>query len=266
MKLLSGKTTPLMDAEFPRQQNHGSMTLVELLKNMFGYEKFRPVQAEAIDEILSGKDTVDVIPTGGGKTVIYTIPSILRKGISIVISPIVMLTYDQVSRLREIGANACYYNTLLSQEERYFTLHNLARADCQYEFAFKSPEAVLSPEFMSCLEKLKVNKMLQNLIVDEAHCIETWGDELRKDYRQLGNLRKFEVPFVALTGTATNVTLSIVTTSLKMEDYSLIKLPCRRDNLIFEVVTKEDPDPQVQLVNLIIERFAGVNGIVYCHT
>ena len=73
MKLLSGKTTPLMDTEFPRQQNYGSMTPVELLKNMFGYEKFRPGQAEAIDEIFSGKDTVVVIPTGGGKTVIYTI-------------------------------------------------------------------------------------------------------------------------------------------------------------------------------------------------
>ena len=240
------------------------LTPLELLHEMFGYRSFRPGQEEAINRILMRQDVINVIPTGGGKTVIYTIPSLLGAGISIVISPIIMLMYDQVARLRELGANACYYNSLLTQDEREFILHNLTRSDCQYEFAFTSPEAILSPEFMACLQKLKENNRLQNFIIDEAHCVEVWGKDFRSDYQKLGELRKFDVPVVALTGTATKETISSIKSSLKMTNSTLVKLPCRWHNLRFEVVIKSDTNPKEQLVNMISERFGGLNGIIYC--
>ena len=86
----------------------------------------------------------------------------------------------------------------------------MTRSDCQYEFAFTSPEAILSPEFMTCLHELKDNNRLQNFIIDEAHCAEVWGKDLRPDYQKLGELKKFDVPVVALTGTATEETISVI--------------------------------------------------------
>ena len=124
-----------------------------VLQHVFGYTDFRSGQEDAINALLKGNDTIVVIPTGGGKTVVYAIPSIMKRGLSVVVSPLVMLMYDQVARLRQLGINTCYYNTLLSEEEKTFVLHNLVQAQCQYEFVFVSPEAILKDNFMNCLAK-----------------------------------------------------------------------------------------------------------------
>ena len=190
----------------------------------------------------------------------------MSTGITVVISPIIMLMYDQVCRLRECGINACYYNTLLSDNEKEFMLHNLTLKNCQYEFIFTSPEAVLTKSFLDCLNIIASNNQLARFVIDEAHCIELWGNDFRPEYNQLGKLKQFKVPIIGLTGTATKHTISVITKVLGMTDYSLIKLPCRRDNLKFEIRDKDDRNSFEQIIEIIGNNFDGQSGIVYCAT
>ena len=153
-------TPPLIDIQVDDQQRAAQHVNIPMetpkgvLQHVFGYTDFRSGQEDAINALLKGNDTIVVIPTGGGKTVVYAIPSIMKRGLSVVISPLVMLMYDQVARLRQLGINTCYYNTLLSEEEKTFVLHNLVQAQCQYEFVFVSSEAILKDNFMNCLAKV----------------------------------------------------------------------------------------------------------------
>jgi superfamily II DNA helicase RecQ len=158
-----------------------------------------------------------VIPTGGGKTVTFVLPCVMVPGIAIVVSPLVMLMHDQVSRLRSLGINTCYNNILLSDSERQNILHHLREPMCQYQFVFVSPEAVMTEQFQNCLEKLKHDNRLSFFIIDEAHCIDTWGSDFCPAYQQLGTLRKFNVPFAALTGTATGHTIDVIRSTLQMK-------------------------------------------------
>ena len=156
---------------------------LEVLQRVFSHDAFRPGQQKSIEKIMSGKDVIVVIPTGGGKTIIYAIPCILKPGIAIVVSPLMMLMCDQVARLRGLGINTCYYNTLLSGQEKSNILHNLQQPDCQYEFIFVSPESVLvSHAFQKCLDTLNQRKEFM-FIIDEAHCIENWGKLSTNDDR-----------------------------------------------------------------------------------
>ena len=174
------------------------------LNSVYGYSAFRLSQKDAINAILEGKDTIVIIPTGRGRTVTFSIPLMMRQGVSLVISPLIMLMYDQVTRLRQHGINTCYYNSLLTDNEKDCVSHNLQRIDCQYEFVFTSPEMALNDKFQACLDKLHKNRKLNFIVVDEAHCVEQWGEDFRKEYSMLHQLlSKYNAPFPALTGTAT---------------------------------------------------------------
>lgn len=237
---------------------------LEVLQNVFGHDTFRPGQQESIEKIMSGKDVITVIPTGGGKTIVYVIPCILKAGIAVVVSPLMMLMCDQVARLRSLGINTCYFNTLITENEKRNILHNLQQPDCHYQFVFVSPEAVLSETFQKCLNTLSQRKQLNMFIIDEAHCIENWGKDFRPSYQQLGVLRKYNVPFVALTGTATDRTLNTISSVLKMQDHVIVRLPCRRNNMCFSVVTKQETKAKEQVSVIISNDFDGQCGIVYC--
>ena len=208
------------------------VTPLNFLQSVFGYEQFRPGQEEAIESVLSGEDTVVIIPTGGGKTVIYSLPCIMTPGIAFVIPPLIMLMSDQVARLQQCGINTCYYNTMLTNSERQHILHNLKQPDCQYQFLFISPEAVVTEQFTLCLIPLSQENRLSFFVIDEAHCISTWGKEFRPAYQQLGVLREYSVPVVALTGTATTETLDAIKETLQMDNPKVVKMSCRRDNLL----------------------------------
>lgn len=248
----------------PGEYTVASRSPLEVLQTVFGHTSFRPGQWNAISKILSGKDVVIVIPTGGGKTVVYALPCIMAPGLAIVISPVMMLMCDQVARLRRHGINTCYYNTLLSDDERQNILHNLKQPDCQYQFVFISPEAVITDSFLSCLNNLSRESRLKLFVVDEAHCIDTWGKDFRPAYQQLGILRKYGLPFVALTGTATKQTLSIISAALQMENPEEVRLPCRRNNLCFSVIDKKELKAKDQVAQIVSSDFNGICGIVYC--
>jgi superfamily II DNA helicase RecQ len=185
-------------------------------------------------------------------------------GLAIVVSPLLMLMCDQVARLRQHGINTCYYNTMLSEGQRKNILHDLRQPNCQYEFVFASPEAVISEQFQSCLKVLSNEKRLNFFIIDEAHCVDTWGQDFRPAYQKLSILKEYQVPLAALTGTATKKTLDAIQSALQMSSPEIVKMPCRRENLTFSVVTKNDNKAKQQVADIINERFADVCGIVYC--
>ena len=185
---------------------------------------------------MSGCDSIVLIPTGGGKTVVYTLPCIITAGLGVVVSPLIMLMGDQVTRLRRHGINTCYFNTKLSESERRNILHNLVQDDCVYQFIFVSPEAVVTEQFQSCLHHLNKNKKLSSFVIDEAHCIDTWGQEFRSVYQQLGILKTFNVPVAALTGRATNHTVDVMKDTLQMTNPIIIRMPCRTDEIIWPIL------------------------------
>ena len=140
------------------------MSHLQVLQTVFGYQEFRPEQKDAIKSLVSSQDTIVIIPTGGGKTVTYVLPCIMTPGITIVVCPLILLMHDQVMRLRSLGINTCYFNTLLTDSERENILHNLRTPTCQYEFVFVSPEAVVTEQLQSCLKKLKDEGRLSFLL------------------------------------------------------------------------------------------------------
>ncbi|XP_028408806.1 uncharacterized protein LOC114531386 [Dendronephthya gigantea] len=239
---------------------------LKVLQTVFGHKEFRPGQEEAISHLLSGKDTLIIIPTGGGKTVTYVLPCIMTPGIAIVVSPLIMLMYGQVTRLQGYGVNTCYFNTLLSENERQHILHNLKEPNCQYHFVYVSPEAVVTEQFQSSLAKLNNEKNLSFFIIDEAHCIDTWGKEFRPAYQKLGVLRQYNVPLAALTGTATTETLNTIKATLQMTDPQTVKMPSRRDNLIYSVIEKKENKAKQQIAEIIEGNHANECGLVYCAT
>ena len=246
----------------PGDQNHKG-----ILKDVFGLPSFRPGQQEAIDAVLSGKDAVVIIPTGGGKTIIYAIPTLLLPGVTVVVSPLLMLLHDQLIKLREKGINTCYINSMLTKDSREAVIANLSRPDCEYKVLLVSPEVLLSASLHSLLQRLKSEGRLNFFAIDEAHCIDTWGVDLRPEYQELGALKRYGVPIVALTATATSVTVEQIKETLKLSNPELIKLPFVRDNLIFEVLPKKTgfSAASTEVVELIKSRFSGQCGIIYCN-
>lgn len=262
--LSSNRTLPLQHSSIASNSFKSGSTPLEVLRSVFGHDNFRPNQLEAIEHVLSGKDVIVVMPTGGGKTIIYAVPSLILPGMAIVICPLMMLMCDQVTRLRQHGINACYYNTLLSDNERQNIIHNLMQPGCQYQFVFISPEAATSDQFQSCLHKLSQEKGLNLIIIDEAHCVDTWGSNFRPSYQHLGILKKFGVPIVALTATATNETLTTIADTLHMQDHTILRIPCRRSNLCYSVVQKKETKVKQQVCDMTVEMFSNSCGIVYC--
>ena len=207
-------------------------TPLKVLEETFGYQSFRPGQLEGITALLEKKDAIVLIPTGGGKTVIYSIPTLLLPDLTIVISPLLLLMHDQVVRLREKGINTCYINSMLTNVEREHVIFNLSRTDSAYKVLLTSPEIVLRTDFDKLLEKLAIEQGINFFAVDEAHCIDTWGCDLRPEYGELGSLKKYGVPVIALTATATAVTINILSDTLCLKDSILVSVPFYRSNLI----------------------------------
>ncbi len=150
--------------------------------------------------------------------------------------------------------------------ERLNILHNLKQSNCQYEFVFVSPEAVITDNFLSCLTKLSSEGMLSFFIIDEAHCINTWGAEFQPAYQRLNTLRKFNVPVAALTGTATEQTLDAIKSTMQMNNPLIVRMPCRRSNLVYSVVEKKETKSKQQICTIITEEYPETCGIIYCAT
>ena len=176
---------------------------MEVSQTVFGQTNFRPV---CYFKNFICKDVIVAIPTGGGKTVVYTLSCIMAPGLAILISPILMLTCVQVARLKGYGINICYYNTLLSDDDRKNILHNLEQPDCQYQVLFISPEAVITDSFQSCLDALRRENRLEMFVVDEVHCIDTCGKDFRPAYQQF-EILNFTLEFSSIFASSFSTTL-----------------------------------------------------------
>ncbi len=228
-----------------------------ILKRVFGYETFWPLQEQVICHLLEKKDALVVMPTGGGKSLCYQIPSLLFEGLTIVISPLISLMKDQVDQVRECGIPAVFLNSSLSSEEYRRNVSQL-RTD-QVKLLYLAPESLLMPRTMALLSSLKVDC----IAIDEAHCISEWGHDFRPEYRQLAEFRtRFPgAVCAALTATATPRVREDIRYSLNISDRNEYIGSFNRPNLFLEVIHKTEPI--VQTLEFV-KRYKNESGIIYC--
>jgi ATP-dependent DNA helicase RecQ len=233
-----------------------------VLKEVFGYAAFRGPQAEIVEHVASGGDCLVLMPTGGGKSLCYQIPALLRPGTGIVVSPLIALMQDQVSALREAGVRAAFLNSSLSAEEAGSVERGLLAGD--YDLLYVAPERLLMPRFLQQLERLQASARLALFAIDEAHCVSQWGHDFRPEYMQLSLLHeRFPgVPRIALTATADRVTREEIVLRLGLEGARLFVSSFDRPNIRYRIVEKANA--RAQLLAFLRAEHAREAGIVYC--
>ncbi len=226
-----------------------------ILKQYWGYQSFRPLQDEIIQSLLAGKDTLALLPTGGGKSICFQVPSMAVEGVCLVISPLIALMQDQVQNLRRRGIKAVAINSAQSKKEIDHLLDNVAYGDVK--FLYISPERIETELFQARLQKMKVNF----IAVDEAHCISEWGFNFRPAYRKITLLRELlpKIPVIALTATATPQVVEDIKDQLGFKDGNTFQASFKRDNLIYVVQEENNKLSRT----LSIARKLGGSGIVY---
>ncbi len=230
------------------------MTALEMLREYWGYDSFRPKQQEIVDAALEGRDVLAILPTGGGKSVCFQVPAMMREGIALVVTPLIALMKDQVRNLNDRGIKALCVNAGMSRREVELVLNNAAYGD--FKFLYVSPERLGTRLFRDYLQAMDINF----IVVDEAHCISQWGYDFRPDYLEIGKIRELvDAPVIALTATATPQVADDIMDRLKFSDKCLIKSGFGRPNLSYLVRRCEDK--LGQLLN-ICGNVAGT-GIVY---
>lgn len=226
------------------------------LKKYFGYDEFRPFQEEIINDLIKGKDVLVLMPTGGGKSMCYQLPSVILEGTTIVISPLISLMKDQVDGLKQIGIKAEFLNSTLTSSRRREIEEELVSN--KLDILYVAPERFANSEFIELLKSTKIDFFA----VDEAHCISEWGHDFRPDYRELKNLKKIKnVPIIALTATATQRVAKDIASQLDLKDYAFYKSSFDRTNLGYTVKTKVDVNEQI-LEYLNTKK--NQSGIIYC--
>ncbi|MGZ4967673.1 MAG: DNA helicase RecQ, partial [Chthoniobacterales bacterium] len=233
------------------------MELTTALKKYFGYDEFRPLQEEIMRDALAGRDVFALMPTGGGKSLCFQLPALLRDGLTIVVSPLISLMKDQVDALQASGIAATYLNSTLEAEEARRRLRGLHQNE--FRLLYLAPERLMMESFLERLLNLDVAQ----IAIDEAHCISEWGHDFRPEYRELRKLRTHlpDVPTMALTATATERVRDDILKQLKLRDPRCYVASFDRPNLTYRVVPKSSPYEQVRD---FVKGRPNESGIVYC--
>ena len=230
------------------------MDAKDVLKQYWGYDGFRPKQEEIISAALEDRDVLAILPTGGGKSVCFQVPALMKDGIALVITPLIALMKDQVQNLESRGIKALAIHAGMNRFQVDTALNNAAYGD--FKFLYLSPERLSTPLFQSYIDILKVNY----IVVDEAHCISQWGYDFRPDYLQIGKLReRVKAPVIALTATATPPVAEDIMDKLGFEEHLLIRASFQRPNLHYVVRRCEDKLGQL----LSVCQGVKGSGIVY---
>ncbi|MDO9112121.1 MAG: DNA helicase RecQ [Desulfatirhabdiaceae bacterium] len=228
-----------------------------ILKNTFGYDDFRPLQQEIIENILGRKDTLVIMPTGGGKSLCYQIPALMFEELTVVVSPLISLMKDQVEQLTALGVGAVVLNSTLSFEEYGQNVSRILRNDLR--LLYLAPETLLMPKTLAMLSSRRVDC----IAIDEAHCISEWGHDFRPEYRQMIEVRNQfpKAVCVALTATATPRVQKDIQHCLNFETSNAFIASFNRKNLFLQIVQKTSP---VQQTIEFIKKFPNQPGIIYC--
>lgn len=238
------------------------MNKLEVLKKYFGYNSFRTPQDEIIDSLVNNEDVLVIMPTGGGKSLCYQIPAILKDGTCIVISPLIALMQDQVLSLKQNGINAEFLNSTLTNSEK-LQISNDVKAG-NVKLLYVAPEKLLEPKFYSWLKTIKISMFA----IDEAHCVSQWGHDFRKDYLNLSCLAVDfpEVPRLALTATANDLTRVEILNNLNLNNGKQFVCGFDRKNITYHIQSKESSilTEKIQLMQYIKNNHNKNTGIVYC--
>ncbi|WP_256327770.1 DNA helicase RecQ [Nitrosospira sp. Nl5] len=228
------------------------------LKDVFGYPAFRGRQAEVIAHVADGGDCLVLMPTGGGKSLCYQIPALLRDGVAVVVSPLIALMQNQVAALHEAGVRAAFLNSSLSQMEAAAVEGAMLKG--AYDLVYVAPERLLTPRFLDFLAR----SPLSLFAIDEAHCVSQWGHDFRPEYIQLSILHERfpDVPRIALTATADSVTRKEIVERLGLDGGRIFVSSFDRPNIRYQIVDKVNA--KAQLLAFIQAEHDGDAGIVYC--
>jgi ATP-dependent DNA helicase RecQ len=232
-------------------------TLRQVIERHWGYRTFRPLQEQAMTAVLQERDSVVVLPTGGGKSLCYQAPAVARGGTTVVVSPLISLMKDQVDSLRACGVPAVQIDSSLSQSERGASRLDLMQGEVR--LLFISPERLAMPDFCNLLRKINV----RTFAIDEAHCISHWGHDFRPEYRQMGKLKEMfpGATVHAYTATATEQVRRDISTQLKLVKPQVLVGNFDRPNLSYRILPRHDLYEQIQEV---LKRHPGEAGIIYC--
>nr|WP_321272858.1 DNA helicase RecQ [uncultured Tolumonas sp.] len=230
---------------------------LDVLREVFGFQAFRPGQDTVIEQLVAGKDVLAIMPTGGGKSLCYQIPALVRPGLAIVVSPLIALIKDQVDALRANGVAAAGLHSGLARDELMEVYSQLWRGDLK--LLYVAPERILLPDFLARLQEMP----LALIAIDEAHCISQWGHDFRPEYAELGRLRHLfpHIPLVALTATADDATRQDILNRLTLHDPLVHLASFDRPNIRYTLVEKFKPSEQLLHY---VQKQAGQCGIVYC--
>ncbi len=229
-----------------------------ILKDVFGYHEFRGPQEAVINALVAGDDALVLMPTGGGKSLCYQIPSLVRDGVGVVVSPLIALMQDQVSALHELGVRAGFLNSSMTPQEAWQT--ELAMHNGELDMLYVAPERLIQPRTLEMLHRVKIALFA----IDEAHCVSQWGHDFRADYLKLDMLqREFpNVPRIALTATADVRTREEIVARLQLEKAQQFVNGFDRPNIQYRIQQKNTP--KVQLLRFLRDEHANHSGIVYC--
>jgi ATP-dependent DNA helicase RecQ len=255
---MHGMGGTVVTTEVRTPATHGESEALATLHRVFGYDSFRGAQEEVIEHVVAGGDAVVLMPTGGGKSLCYQIPALVRPGTGVVVSPLIALMQDQVDALRALGVRAGFMNSTQDFDERRVVEAEFLAGEL--DLIYLAPERLRLDSTLDLLSRGKISVFA----IDEAHCVSSWGHDFRPDYLSLSLLgeRWPDVPRIALTATATDATHQEITQRLKMPDARHFVASFDRPNIQYRIVPKADP--KKQLLSFLREEHAGDAGIVYC--
>ena len=235
---------------------------LHVLEHVFGYSGFRGQQEAVVDHVTGGGDALVLMPTGGGKSLCFQIPALLREGTAVVVSPLIALMHDQVSALVEAGVSAAFLNSSLDMETARAVERDLYEG--RLDLLYVAPERLMTPRFLDQLDHMRDTRRLALFAIDEAHCVSQWGHDFRPEYLQLSILpeRYPSIPRIALTATADRQTREEIRTRLRLEDAREFISSFDRPNIRYTIAEKQDA--RRQLLGFIREECLGEAGIVYC--
>ncbi|MGL6037133.1 MAG: RecQ family ATP-dependent DNA helicase, partial [Legionella sp.] len=240
------------------QQNAINNNALSVLKDYFGFDSFRTPQEDIINDVISGHDVLVLMPTGGGKSLCYQIPSMVRNGVGIVVSPLIALMEDQVAALKLQGISAAYYNSSLGSDEARRVLTQLHNNEL--DLLYIAPERLINGNFLDRLAECTISLFA----IDEAHCISQWGHDFRPEYAALGLLKTHfpQIPIIALTATADKQTRQDIVVKLNYAPKKYVA-SFNRPNIHYKVVPKNNAATQLKHY---LESETQQSGIIYCGT